>query len=297
MKEKVKISICLMVFLILTVMGPSKGFSNEKAPRPEEEQQYKRFLAEKNCNAASVILDEVEKRGRRAPYLPDWWEGMIECRKAKGLVYEGYVSNILRYYGDVIEVSIGEGDCNGAEVILKEVSKRLKRVDATTLFQVGNCYESVDTQKSLAIYREIVEKFPEAEVAYDEQGNPSIQARQRINWITGDRSWVFSDPKVLINKVIEALRSRDPKKLARLSSQSEFRMGPYGGGVFVYLMDSSSKVPEMKQVPIKIDEPMFKDSRSELRTEGWAGEWPVAYFIFTKDQHGWQWTIWAYANK
>jgi len=294
MKETLKILICLFVFLPFLVAGFSKGFANEAVQWVKEDQMIRQYLADGNCEAASDVADVVQKKNKLASPLPAWWTEIYECFKAKGKTSKSYAGGIDLYFQDAIEESIKKGDCRGAEAIIESAKKKPISSEASLLYRAGNCYESTDPKRSLAYYREIVKKFPEAEVENDEQGNPSIQSRQRINWITGDRAWVFSDPKALINKVIEALRSRDLQKLAKLSSQSEFRMGPHGGGVFVYLMDIASKVPKMKEGPIKISDPVFEDGRYELKTEGWEGDEPFAYFIFTKDEHGWQWTIWAY---
>jgi hypothetical protein len=121
----------------------------------------------------------------------------------------------------------------------------------------------------------------------------AAEARSRMNWLMGDRAWIFSDRKTVVEGVKSALRKRDVKQLERYASRSRFYYG----------FEESVR-------PASFDEPLRRffantferygpiigtlecrdEARCLLPVELTQEEYPYWSFMFERHDGGWQWT-------
>lgn len=250
-----------------------------------EARQVAEALKRGECDDADKIASIVQAKDNTASQLPEWHYQIMLCRKAGGHSFSTNEVGIHEYFQRQFDNYLEQKRCTEAERYLGNIDKKYYSHNpysyAGWLFTIARCYETVDRNKSLAIYQKILVK------------HQMTTAKFRINLLTGDRSWIFPRSSAVIDGVKQAFRDKNVQALERFASKSFFlygfeeRLRPTffdetmrrffekkfkGSSILVGEVEAKSRDLFMLQV-------VFTDE-----------EYPFWYFMFEQQDGGWQWT-------
>jgi len=123
-----------------------------------------------------------------------------------------------------------------------------------------------------------------------------IRVENRLRWLLGDKSWVFSSADDLVSKLKQALSSRNIRALSRIMSR-DFGFGSdaenrlavnYHEGLML-IEESLKKSARVAVESISMEQP----GRIRIKTSGWSGEHKVWYFSLHQQNRpkGWEWDL------
>lgn len=280
MKNRVRqyLKYFLIIFSVQTVNAATNGNAELY------NRQISELLKKGDCTGAKNVARTAESQDNSLSYLPEWYYQIIQCNKGDT---EGFGVYIKEYFDRQIDKLSKNKLCKEADEYLNKIDKKFHTTWGypSWLYRVARCYEVTDRKKSLVLYQRLITDFPKSDVA--------IEAKFRQNWLTGDRSWIFSKSTVVIEGVKKALRDKDVKALERYASKSKFYVG-FEEGASHSLFDNETK--HFLETAFKNSTPVVgllnapRDRYYTLLVVYPAEEYPFWFFTFEVSDGGWQWT-------
>lgn len=254
----------------------------------EQDQKIRALIEKKECEAAFHLTLKASEKDKFLDYLPKWYDLLVDCYQASGErdAVDRVIRDIRYYHEDRVAHLVDTRRCKELENHVQRIQngkyKQYLPLVGFTL-SIARCHERGDPAKSLAIYNDLLKKQDDTEVA--------TRAQFRINYLTGDRAWIFRDLHTLVEGVKEALRKKDAKLLERYASKSEFSVGFEQAPprffreevpIFTKLFQRTDPVVgELK----KYDQP----TRYVLKVSFPGEKYPDYYFVLMESDGGWQW--------
>lgn len=251
-----------------------------------EAKQIAEALKRGECDDANKIARIVASKDNAAPPLPEWHYQIMLCRKAGRQDFSPNEVAIEEYFQRRFDNFLEKKGCAEAERYLASIDKKYYSHRpynyAKWQFTVARCYEAIDWNKALVMYKELVAKYP-----------GMVEAKFRINFLTGDRSWIFPRPAPVINGVRQAFKDKDVRALERLASKSFFLYG-FEERLHPAFFDESMQrffEKKFKGQDVLVGE---VEARSRdlfmLQVVFTDEEYPFWYFMLERQDGGWQWT-------
>lgn len=251
-----------------------------------EDEKIRELLKRGECAEANWIVKDVRIKDNLAIQLPEWTYQIMNCNKTAGFDYSGDQVEIDEYFQRRFDSYLKQKMCAEAERYMGGIDQKYYSHNIYTYskwkFTIARCYESVDQRKSMAIYRQLSSKHP-----------TMYEVKFRINFLTGDRSWIYPNVSTVINGVKGALRNKDIKALERLASKSFFLYGFEESLRPKFFDDEMMRFLEkkFKASTILVGETEAKSKELYmLRVVFTDEEYPFWYFMVEQQDGGWQWT-------
>lgn len=254
----------------------------------EQDQKIRDLIEKRECESAFHLTLKASEKDKYLDYLPKWYDRIVECYRAMGDRdnSEHVTMRIWHYHEDRVAHLVATRRCQELERYIGRLRHdKYKEYLPPTGFalSIARCFERGDPTKSLAIYNDLLKKHAGTEVA--------TRVQFRINYLTGDRGWIFRDLNTLVEGVKEALRKKDAELLDRYASRSQFSVGFEQAPprffreevpIFTKLFQRTNPVVgELK----KYDQP----TRYVLKVSFPGEKYPDYYFVFMESDGGWQW--------
>jgi hypothetical protein len=252
----------------------------------EYEKQISMLIQKGNCEAAESVAGKAESQDKYLSYLPEWYYQIIACHKKK---HEGWGALDLKIYEFInrsLDRFINDQSCNEAEMYINKIDKKFftSWPFSPGLYKVAHCYEKNETKKSALLYRRIISDYPKDDYA--------TGAKQRLQYLTGDRSWIFPTATSVIDGVKEGILHKDVNRLGKYASKSNFEISleeewmpelfdDKGEAILKSAFDRSApNIVYVNSVP----------HRSMMLVVFSAEDSPFWCFTFDEKEGGWQWT-------
>lgn len=273
------IIICYLLDITSTIAAEGNIIENYN-------KQIKELLKQEKCGQAESIAKKIANENTDLAILPEWYHQIIECHKKR---HEGWGDLGLRiheFINDQLDEFIKNNSCIEAEIYLNKIEKKFYVYWNYNigLYKVAHCYEAADVKKSALLYQQIILDHPKSDKAKE--------AKQRLNYLSGDRAWIYPKPSAVIDGVKKGIRHKDIKLLEKYASKSNFQIGfeeelspelfeDNGVKIIKSVFDRSSP-----QIGTLISE----SNRYMLLVVFSEEDYPFWYFTFDKIEGGWQWT-------
>lgn len=264
------------------VGNPAVAFAGDSTPK--ERQEIENALKKKECFEANELIKAALAKSPNSSSVPEWNFRLIQCY---GGNRDGFGEAIRFYFDQQVATWAKDKPCDDVEKYVSSIDKKfdgyVNRAD--WLYSVARCYEREDQQKGVSRYKQLLTSYPESEA--------TVYAQFRLNWIQGDRNWVYAGQNDLMKKVRKALLSRDERALTKYASKSSFRKS-FGERGKAVSYDSGPKFElagAFKKSKPLIGDVIAKEAKLYLMQVVFpAEEYPFWYFEFRNLDGGWQWT-------
>lgn len=249
-----------------------------------EGRDIENAIKKKQCFEAEELIQAATVRNPNSSDIPEWNFRLFECY---GRDRAGFVNAIRHYFDQQVKIRAKEKPCSDVEKYVNSIDRKFDNYvnRADWWYSVARCYEREDQQKGIARYKQILTSYPNSEAA--------VYAQFRLNWIQGDRKWVFSGLNDLIKKVRKAILLRDEQALNKYASKSSFKKS-FGeqSKVGLYEIGPAAELAEtLKKSKPLIGEIIPKEEKLYLMQVVFVAEdYPFWYFEFRNMDGGWQWT-------
>lgn len=252
----------------------------------EVNQVIQETLKRGDCYKAGALIQEATNRDNDDSRIPDWYYGLSQCSKGDP---SGFGLVIREYFDRRIKQIATRQSCNGAEKFVRTIDTKYRFSGnyPSWLFSVARCYEKAGAQdRALPIYMEIAQDYKDADLV--------VKARFRINWFTGDRSWIFATAQPLLKGVIAAIKRRDTSALNRFASKSNFYWGYFEQTKPMFFDEKPQAelgLALKRSTSLEVGEPIYKSPKEIFLLVTLPEEkFPLWHFWFWDEEGGWQWT-------
>jgi hypothetical protein len=256
----------------------------------ENAQDYNRqivdLLKHGNCDQAEFIVEQLKSQNRDYSDLPEFYYQLILCYKNHHKGWGALELSIDEFFKRQLNKLVDAKSCREAEGYLGKIDKKYHTYWSyeSGLCKVANCYEALDAKKSEVLYRHVLSAYPKSDEAK--------KAKQRLNYLTGDRSWIYPTASPVIDGVKAALLRKDIKILEKYASKSNYQVSfedEWQPEQF------NEKGKEILKSAFERSEPSIGPLKSEhhryiLQVVFSAEDFPFWYFTFDEMEGGWQWT-------
>lgn len=199
-----------------------------------------------------------------------------------------------KYFDWKFRTFLRKKSCSEAERYLEDLQKKYKIPDNRYigwLFGIAQCFETIDTEQSLKLYRHLCD-------IGDTHTITLVRFRQK--WLTGDHAWVFQKLSAALEGIKKGLRDKDVNILERYASKSNFYYGLTGNMRATLFNDemkrSLTDVFQHSKV-IFVGSVTINSNHHVLKVKFPKEKYPFWNFQFQKIEGGWQWTGIMISNK
>lgn len=244
-------------------------------------------LLQKNyCTQAEELVRQEEENSSNRSIVPTWYLQLIECYGKFGKERSDLDWRIDVFLNKQVDKMIEKKECNYADTFLKQLNNNLRAHWGyrSGLYKVAKCYEGTNSNKSKSIYNHLIKGYP--------RSTEAEQAKQRINFLLGNLTWIYPKSTTVIDGVKTALHNRDISMLRQYASKSNYQIG-FEEEISPVQFDEKGKdifqsalARSVAQIDILRSEP----HKYTLLVIFPANDHPYWYFTFEELEGGWQWT-------